>query len=52
VAFAFANHGYGELRSMIDTLNSFVPEQQIAAPTEAPISPPDTNPTTPAAKTG
>ena len=36
VAFTFAKHGYGELRSMIDTLNSFVPDSKIEAPTEAP----------------
>jgi uncharacterized protein (TIGR00730 family) len=26
IAFTFAKHGYGELRSMIDTINSFAPE--------------------------
>lgn len=36
VAFTFAKHGYGELRSLIDTLNSFVPDSKIEAPTEAP----------------
>jgi uncharacterized protein (TIGR00730 family) len=37
IGFAFAKHGYGELRAMIDTLNSFVPEEKIEPPTEAPI---------------
>ncbi|MEO6157370.1 MAG: TIGR00730 family Rossman fold protein [Ilumatobacteraceae bacterium] len=27
IAFAFANHGYGDLRSLIDTVNDFVEEQ-------------------------
>jgi uncharacterized protein (TIGR00730 family) len=36
VAFAFAKHGYGELRAMIDTLNSFVPEDEVEAPIEDP----------------
>jgi uncharacterized protein (TIGR00730 family) len=38
VAFAFAKHGYGELRAMIDTLNSFVPEHIVEAPTESPTA--------------
>ena len=40
IGFAFAKHGYGELRAMIDTLNSFIPEDEIEPPTEAPPNPP------------
>jgi uncharacterized protein (TIGR00730 family) len=36
IGFAFAKHGYGELRAMIDTLNSFVPEEETEPPIEAP----------------
>jgi uncharacterized protein (TIGR00730 family) len=36
VAFTFAKHGYGELRAMIDTLNGFVPSDEVTPPIEAP----------------
>lgn len=40
VAFSFAKHGFAQLRAMIDTLNSFVPEDIVEAPTESPVRPP------------
>ncbi|MGD9995587.1 MAG: TIGR00730 family Rossman fold protein [Ilumatobacteraceae bacterium] len=38
ITFAFAKHGYGELRAMIDTLNGFVPAEEVEPPVEAPVS--------------
>ncbi|MBI5089635.1 MAG: Rossman fold protein, TIGR00730 family [Actinobacteria bacterium] len=38
ITFAFAKHGYGELRAMIDTLNSFIPADEVEPPVEAPIA--------------
>ena len=47
IGFAFAKHGYGELRALIDTLNGFVPEEAIEPPIEAPTSPAAVPPTSP-----
>jgi uncharacterized protein (TIGR00730 family) len=39
IGFAFAKHGYSGLRALIDTLNSFIPEDEIEPPIEAAAAP-------------